>query len=537
MSSKIFKISMVAATVAASFSASAAIYQVHAYQPANGGETFGAAIQSSTENCWLDTDCNEASGPVPFHSANLKIAIEEKQNPEGFNYRNEAPFLLENGYDYLEDGYDGFRKYCDNFLDYSKELCKRWASRQYSAGYATEGSLNNSYAYIEDTAIESARDNVIINQIVDPANNNAIGTYYGDSLKERTQPFGDVVIAGSGVQAKVFSKLPADGKGREDLYVGSVSFSTGNSNDFRSQAAIWTYVDSTLKEFLVASGGSISSRSIPQGSARDVAEVKDDSNNPVGVYAVGYDSNSDEIPLAAVFKINGTTVNKTYVGTYNDDNKYLNSLLTSVNDKGVAIGTVKYREPIDGAYANRLFYVPDVTKSSLGGADFPGDIFFTSANGIAGAINNNSEAVGQVDFERHQESNGGKPRAKRAFIAPLSSTDAKAPLGNKAWYLDDLTYGLSSNNAYRVIDATDINDAGVIAGTAYYCKDGFDSSAIDASCKAGASIVAVKLVPINGKTSSDIQSRPRETTKVERQGAGFGLFALTVLGLIGFRRK
>ncbi|MDA0129154.1 DUF3466 family protein [Vibrio sp. MarTm2] len=528
MSSKIFKISMVAATVAASFSASAAIYQIHAYQPANGGETFGAAIQSSTENCWVDTDCNDAS--ALDHTVDLKIAIEEKQNPEGFNYRNEAPFLLENGYDYLEDDYDGFRRYCDNFLGYSKELCKRWSSRQYSAGYATEGSLNNSYAFIEDTAIESARDNVIINQIVDPANNKAIGTYYGDSLKERTQSFADVTIVDSGVQSKVFSKLEG-----QDLYVGSVSFETSNANDFRSQAAIWT--NSGATQTLIASGGSISSRSIPQGSARDVAEVKDDSNNPVGVYAVGYDSNSDEIPLAAVFKIDGTTVNKTYVDTYNDDNKYLNSLLTSVNDKGVAIGTVKYREPIDGAYANRLFYVPDVTKSSLGGADFPGDIFFTSANGIAGAINNNSEAVGQVDFERHQESNGGKPRAKRAFIAPLSSTDAKAPLGNKAWYLDDLTYGLSSNNAYRVIDATDINDAGVIAGTAYYCAGGFDSSAIDASCKAGASIVAVKLVPMNGKTSSDIQSRPRETTKVERQGAGFGLFALTALGLIGFRRK
>ncbi|KHD23149.1 hypothetical protein NM09_20155 [Vibrio caribbeanicus] len=528
MSSKIFKISMVAATVAASFSASAAIYQIHAYQPANGGETFGAAIQSSTENCWVDTDCNDAS--ALDHTVDLKIAIEEKQNPEGFNYRNEAPFLLENGYDYLEDGYDGFRKYCDNFLDYSKELCKRWANRQFYQGYNTEGSLNNSYAYIEDTAIESARDNVIINQIVDPANNEAIGTYYGDSLKARTQSFADVTIVDSGAQSKVFSKLEG-----QDLYVGSVSFETSNANDFRSQAAIWT--NSGATQTLIASGGSISSRSIPQGSARDVAEVKDDSNNPVGVYAVGYDSNSDEIPLAAVFKIDGTTVNKTYVGTYNDDNKYLNSLLTSVNDKGVAIGTVKYREPIDGAYANHLFYVPDVTKSSLGGADFPGDIFFTSANGIAGAINNNSEAVGQVDFERHQESNGGKPRAKRAFIAPLSSTDAKAPLGNKAWYLDDLTYGLSSNNAYRVIDATDINDAGVIAGTAYYCAGGFDSSAIDASCKAGASIVAVKLVPMNGKTSSDIQSRPRETTKVERQGAGFGLFALTVLGLIGFRRK
>ena len=532
MSSKIFKISMVAATVAASFSASAAIYQIHAYQPANDGETFGSVIQSSSSDCWTDIDdptnpginCNIDI----VHEGEHKIGFEEKQNPEGFNYRNEAPFLLENGYEYLEDGYDGFRKYCDNYLGYSSDLCKKWASRQYSSGYATEGSLNNSLAFIEGTQIQSDKDNVVINQIIDPATDSAIGTYYGDSLKERTQPFADVTVVDTGVQAKVFSKLP-----NQDLYVGSVSFSTSEANDFRSQAAIWTSGGAT--QTLIASGGSVSSRSIPQGSARDVADVTD-AETP-GVYAVGYDANSDEIPVAAVFKINGTSVSKTYVGTYNDDEKYLNSLLTSVNDKGVAIGTVKYRNPIDGAYANRLFYVGDVTKSSLGGSSFSGDIFFASANGLAGAINNNSEVVGQIDFERHQESNGGKPRSKRAFISPLSSDDAKAPLGNKSWYIDDLTYGIASNNAYRVIDATDINDAGVIAGTAYYCAGGFDSSAIDASCSAGASLVAVKLVPVNGATTGDIQSRPRETTKVERQGAGFGIFALTVLGLLGFRRK
>jgi hypothetical protein len=268
-----------------------------------------------------------------------------------------------------------------------------------------------------------------------------------------------------------------------------------------------------------------------------VADVTDPDVTAPGVYAVGYDANSDELPQAAVFKIDGTTVAKVYVSSYSDDDKYLNSLLTSVNDKGVAIGTVKYREPLDGSYANKLFYIGDVTKSSLNASSFPGDIFFTSANGVAGGINNNSEVVGQVDFERHQESNGGKPRSKRAFIAPLSSDDAKAPLGNKAWYIDDLTYGIASNNDYRVIDASDINDAGVISGTAYYCAGGFDSSAIDASCNAGSSLVAVKLVPVNGATTSDIQSRPRETTKVERQGAGFGILSLTLLGLLGFRRK
>ncbi|WP_159656645.1 DUF3466 family protein [Vibrio atypicus] len=522
MSSKIFKISMVAATVAASFSASAALYNVYSYQPANGGETFGSAIapETATASCWT-SDCGQAD---------YKLAYEEKTYQEGFNYRNEAPFLLENGYEYLEDGYDGFRNYCDRYLDYSEQLCKKWASRQYSSGYAQEGSLNNSLAFIEGTQIQSDKDNVIINQIIDPATDSAIGTYYGGSLKERTQPFADVTIVDTGVQAKVFSKLPS-----QDLYVGSVSFTTSDANDFRSQAAIWTGGGAT--QTLITSGGSTSSRSIPQGSARDVADVTDPDVTTPGVYAVGYDANSDELPQAAVFKIDGTTVTKTYVSNYSDDDKYLNSLLTSVNDKGVAIGTVKYREPLDGSYANKLFYVGDVTKSSLSASSFSGDIFFTSANGVAGGINNNSEVVGQVDFERHQESNGGKPRSKRAFIAPISADDAKAPLGNKAWYIDDLTYGIASNNDYRVIDASDINDAGVISGTAYYCAGGFDSSAIDASCNAGSSLVAVKLVPVNGATTSDIQSRPREVTKVERQGAGFGILSLTLLGLLGFRRK
>lgn len=526
MSSNIFKISMVAATVAASFSASAAIYQIHAYQPVNdaSAETFGAAIQSSTLDCWTEgaSDCQVD------HTSELKLGFEEKQVPEGFNYRNEAPFLFEYGYEYLEDGYDGFRSYCDNYLGYSSDLCKRWAHRQYIEGYAQEGSLNNSYGFVEGTAIQNGKDNVIINQLAGVNGDEAIGTYYGGSLRERTKPYPDVSLSANQTQGKVFAKLDALG-----IYVGSVSIPTSNASDFQSQAAIWT--DASAEPILVDPDGSVSSRSIPQGSARDVADVT--GGDIPGIYAVGYDANGDEIPVAAVFKIDGTTVTKRYVGTYNDDEKYLNSVLTSVNDKGVAIGTVKYRNPIDGAYANRLFYVGDVTKTSLGASSFSGEIFFTSANGLAGAINNNSEVVGQIDFERHQESNGGKPRSKRAFISPLSSDDAKAPLGNKSWYIDDLTYGIAANNAYRVIDATDINDAGVIAGTAYYCAGGFDSSAIDASCSAGASLVAVKLVPVNGATTGDIQSRPRETTKVERQGAGFGIFALTVLGLIGFRRK
>ncbi len=525
MSSKIFKISMIAATVAASFSASAAIYNVHMYGPVvdQDAQTFGSAIQESTAglSCW-SSDCSST------HTSAHQIGFEEQLYLQGFEYRNEAPFLFEYGYEFLEDGRDGFEDYCNRYLDYADTLCEKWAYRQYDSGYAKEGSLNNSYAFVESSSspVQGTQDNVVINKI--DISGKALGTYYGGSLENRTKAFDDTTeLVFSGVQSKVFAKTSS----ADDIHVGSVSFSTDNTNDFRSQAAIW--VNGTEK--LITTSGAVNSRSIPQGSARDIADVGGTN------YAVGYNANGDEIPVAAVFNLaTPTSPTTALVNTYTDDEKYLNSLLTSVNDKGIAIGTAKYREANDGAYSNSLFYVPDVTASSLSSKSFSGDIFFKSANGKAGAINNNSEVVGAIDYERHRESNGGKPRAQRAFIAPLSSTDAKAPLGNKAWYLDDLTYGSNAttpNNDFRIIDATDINDAGVIAGTAYYCDGGYDSSAINARCSSGASLVAVKLVPINGATTSDISARPVDKNKVERQGGSIGVWALTILALFGFRRK
>jgi len=77
----------------------------------------------------------------------------------------------------------------------------------------------------------------------------------------------------------------------------------------------------------------------------------------------------------------------------------------------------------------------------------------------------------------------------------------------------------------------------VIAATAYYCAGGFDSTAIDAKCTAGASLAGVKLVPISGRTANDITPRPVTQTTVERQGGSLGILLLTVLGLLGFRRK
>ncbi|MGF1818073.1 DUF3466 family protein, partial [Vibrio splendidus] len=92
-----------------------------------------------------------------------------------------------------------------------------------------------------------------------------------------------------------------------------------------------------------------------------------------------------------------------------------------------------------------------------------------------------------------------------------------------------------------------INDAGVISGTAIKCTvngtaQPYDTTAHNSYCGGAASsaveeVVAVKLVPISGATEEDIQTRSTDTEKVDRQGAGLGWLGLTVLGLLGFRRK
>lgn len=538
MSSKIFKISMIAATVAASFSASAAIYNVHMYGPVvdQDAQTFGSAIQESTAglSCW-SSDCSST------HTSAHQIGFEEQLYLQGFEYRNEAPFLIKNGYRYLDEGRSGFEDYCNRYLDYADTLCEKWAYRQYDSGYAKEGSFNNSYAFVENSSssVQGSQDNVIINQLDEAGL--AVGNYYNGSLKNRSEAYynsteSNLSKGSNGVQSKAFAKLGSS------FIVGSISQETtiSSDQDYTSKAAVWDENGSLLASIDWHGDAKESSRSMPQGSARDVAFVDTNGDDTGDVdYAVGYNANSDGIPVAAVFDLSDLTTDipTKFVYKYTDDDKYLNSLLTSVNDKGIAIGTAKYRQANDGAYSNSLFYVPDVTASSLISKSFSGDIFFKSANGKAGAINTNSEVVGAIDYERHRESNGGKPRAQRAFIAPLSSTHAKAPLGGKAWYLDDLTNGIAANNQYRIIDATDINDAGVIAGTAYYCDGGYDSSAINASCSSGASLVAVKLVPINGATASDISARTVDQNKVERQGGSIGVWALTILALFGFRRK
>ncbi|EEX92337.1 hypothetical protein VIOR3934_01833 [Vibrio orientalis CIP 102891 = ATCC 33934] len=521
MSSKIFKISAVAATVAASFAANAALYNVYKYDDSSAVQTYGVAISPVTDsgqtNCFSDT-CDQQTSA---------IAYEGKRYQEGFQYRDESPFLVNFGFDYIDSGdniYDNFRSYCYNYLGYTDSICENWANSQYTNGYANEvgGDIDNSRAYLENTSV-AGDGNVIVNSI--NAAGKPVGNYQTNS--RRNTAYADSDTFTDGDRSRAWAQYD---DGSNVYTVGSVSTQNGTGADYTSKAAIWK--DGVVNE-LAWDSAAVRDRVMPQGSARDIAQV---SNK---FYAVGYNSDVEERLRASVFSSSdGSTWTSTFVSGFDggdrDLDNYLNSTLTAVSENGVGVGTYKLRDVVsNGAYSNGLFYVSDVANPTA--KVFSGDIFFTGANGLIGGINKYDEVVGSVDFETHREVDG-QPRAQRAFITQLTSK-AQAPLQGKGWYLDNLTYGsnaLASNNDYRIIQAGDINDAGVIAATAYYCEGGYASDAIDASCSGSSKLVAVKLVPV---TDPSITERPVETSTVERSGGTLGFFALTLLGLLGFRRK
>ncbi|MDN3610064.1 DUF3466 family protein [Vibrio ostreicida] len=524
-----FKLSSISLAVMTCFGANAAIYNVYDYQPVvdSSARTYGTAIapEMATADCWSTTTCSQTS---------YNIAFEEQLTEQGFDYREEAPFRYTLGYQLLQEGKTGFETYCSNFLGYNGELCEEWVTNQYTNGYAKESAaFNNSLAYIEGAQIQSSNNNVIVNSLIDA--NNALGTYYGGTLQNRTAFYADAALDTSTYdQSKVWGKLVT---GSNTYYVGSVSKqSTNDTNDYYSYGAVWD--GTTLHTIPWVTNAAEDDRSIPQGSARDLATV-----NSID-YAVGYNADSDQRPVAAVFALSSLgSIPTNFVSRFQNDNGFQSSVLTSINNNGIAIGEVKYATAINKSFANALFYITDPANPNSSYKEFSGSIFFSGANGKAGGINNYDEVVGAIDYDTHKENNGGSPRAQRAFIAPLS-TSGKAPLNNTPRYLDDLTNdGIVSsvNNQYRIIDATDINDAGVISGSAYYCSGGYDTTDINSKCNGGIPgaelIRAVKLVPINGATNSDIQARGVSEEKVDRQGGTLGAVALIVLALFGFRRK
>ncbi|HBH7917259.1 TPA: DUF3466 family protein [Vibrio parahaemolyticus] len=586
-----FKLTAVALMVGTAMNANAALYQVVEVSPENvTTETMhGVAIQQG------DVDNNPDTGK-PFalgcfdkgadcDSKHFKLALETRVTPistgqevDGVSYREEVPFALDSGFYYVQE-YDDFERYCFNERRYS--TCESWASVHWNPWQKEAFNKDftpNALAYVEgdtpntiDSSAYTNEYNNIINSLTkdgEPVGNQSVvdQTVTPPVLKTRNTivaPGVEPQFETDGTTPKVLESRAWKTNGT--FTVGSVSRFANNDNGDHStsKAAIW---DSTGSAFELnwPSGQAQEDERLAQGSMRDLV-VKGST-----VYGVGYNTyDSDNNYMNATVFVGtlakeGSVVDSTWVNKQVDgaqqrisgDTVHTNSRLTDVNANFVAIGEAKrsgaYLMPT-GSAPNRLFVVDDVTKSSVSAFYPTSGIFFSGAGGQMGGINSYNEIVGQLDAEKTREEEG-KPRRKRGFIYPYAqggtvSERAKEIFDGKAWFLDDLTNGANdqsasardisdSNNEFRIINASDINDAGVISATAMKCAGGYDTTAHNSFCSSGEEkIVAVKLKPIPGATKANIQPRSVEEATAERQGAGLGWLALTMLGLFGFRRK
>ncbi|PME33520.1 GlyGly-CTERM sorting domain-containing protein [Vibrio sp. 10N.286.55.E10] len=558
-----FKLTTVAALVFAATNANAALYKVVEVTPSITGasEIFGVAIQpatvSGTESCFT----TGTVGGVACDS--FKLAGETRNTVEAVSYREEVPFAMDAPFQYIQE-FDDFENYCYRELRYS--TCESWAQNRWNDTWSKErNDLThvNAKAFVEGGATFDTR-NTVINSLDDNAqplgvkskgdirNNAMFTTTAGPTGTSETRAW-KAIKASNGTVYNVGSVseefVPTDTSEPDKAYA--------------SKAAIWD--GTTTKEIdWIRSGDAKQGDYFAQGSMRSIVE------SGSGFYGVGYntaDGNGDLQDMnASVFvsdslDLTGATWTTTQIsgaevksGSSNDDARYSNSVATDINDNLFAVGYSKRNGyvPESGSAGNKPFVVTDAKNPTA--TYLSGGIFFGGSSGEAKAVNNFNEFVGQIDAETTREVDGSE-RRHRGFIYPYnvsSSTEARRVdiFNGQAWWLDDLTNDgnvSGENNKFRIIDATDINDAGVISATAIKCTVGgttqpYDTTSHNSYCGGASSnaveeVVAVKLVPIAGATKADIQTRSADSEKVDRQGGSLGWLTLTVLGLLGFRRK
>ncbi|MEZ8859791.1 DUF3466 family protein [Vibrio sp. 10N.247.311.51] len=565
-----FKLTTVAALVFAATNANAALYKVVEVTPSITGasEIFGVAIQPGTASDGtndLALGCFD-SAATNCADSTFKLAGETRDTVEAVSYREEVPFAMDASFRYIQEN-DDFENYCYRELRYS--TCESWADQRWSTWRQEKGDYSylNAQAFVEGL-VEFTTTNTVITALDLDAR--PLG------IKSNGKDIRNTAIATVGAPDDNDSETRAWGSltyNSTTYNVGSIS--TNQTNDegdvFSSKAAIWD--GTTTKEIdWIRSGSAKEGEYLAQGSMRSLTI---DNNE---IYGVGFNTANGSGDLqdmnASVFVSSGldlmTATWETRVvsgaevksGSSSDDARYSNSVLSDINQNLFAVGYSKRNGyvPESGSAGNKIFVVTDASTPTA--TYLSGGIFFGGSSGEAKAVNNFNEFVGQIDAETTREVDGSE-RRHRGFIYPYKSDDVSGTLTerysgvfrSKSWWLDDLTNGANTdgqdysnaNNYFRVIDATDINDAGVISGTAIKCTvngtaQPYDTTAHNSYCGGAASnaveeVVAVKLVPISGATEEDIQTRSTDTEKVERQGGSLGWLALTVLGLLGFRRK
>lgn len=564
MSRITFKRSILASAVLlATQTANAALYQAMEVTPSTGqsyGSAWGVAIQPSTgtDSCFNNSTVGSVNcqnfalaGETRIEKASTGKAV------DGLSYRDEVAFGIDNAFVYVQERND-FERYCYNELLYS--TCNTWADPHWNRWQAEINSTQvaNSIAFIGTGTTGAPIDesqNVIVNSLTSNATPIGINVKTGDVTTYRRNA--NAIQARSTVAPNITDALYTRAWKTDGVYtVGSISRSSNNNEGayFYSKPAIWKNSNGETVELSWPTGTEPNRNNrLAQGSMRDVVE------NGGKLYAVGYSSydTDNHYMQASVFELDNTSnfsnaaswTTKAVSGAESrigGDYIHSNSVVTDVNKNLVALGSAKRAgsRPENGAAGNRLFVIEDVSASTPTANFLTGGIFFTGAGGKAGAINSYNEIVGQVDANDTRE-NDGKPRRKRGFIYPYSANGSDpsrmAIFANKAWLLDDLTNdntATGNNNQFRIIDATDINDAGVISATALKCSGGYDTTAHNSLCSnREETVVAVKLVPIVNATSANIQQRSTEEQASERKGGSFGLGLLMVLGVLGFRRK
>lgn len=572
-----FKLTTVAALVFAATNANAALYQVvEVATPSSitgASETFGVAIQpatvTGTESCFTTGTVGSVA------CGDFKLAGETRNTLEAVSYREEVPFAMDAPFQYIQER-DDFENYCYRELRYS--TCESWADNRWYDTWSKERNdltYVNAKAFVADgtTTFETFESrNTVINSLNEDGK--PLGVKSEGNIRNNAMFTTTAGPTGTS-ETRAWKAITAS---NGTVYnVGSVSeeFEPTDTSEpdkaFASKAAIWDA--SYTKE--LDWGNSVSAREdqyFSQGSMRGIAEV----NNRF--YGVGYntvngngdlrDMNanifvSNEIDFTNAVDLSTVTWENKFIsgaevnsGSSNDDARYSNSVATDINDNLFAVGYSKRNGyvPESGSAGNKIFVVTDASAATPTATYLSGGIFFGGSSGEAKAVNNFNEFVGQIDAETTREVDGSE-RRHRGFIYPYNvstSTDERRVdiFNGQAWWLDDLTNdgnASGDNNKFRIIDASDINDAGVISATAIKCTVGgttqaYDTTAHNSYCGGAASnaveeVVAVKLIPIAGATKADIQTRSADSEKVDRQGGSLGWLTLTVLGLLGFRRK
>jgi hypothetical protein len=206
-----------------------------------------------------------------------------------------------------------------------------------------------------------------------------------------------------------------------------------------------------------------------------------------------------------------------YTSVVNQDD-YFESRANDINDNNIIVGYAT--SFINSRQTDQFFYYDHNTGQTV----HP-DGFFNSSDSEAIAINNNNQIVGSAEVQTDLITD----RRAHGFLYDIDTQTMTD--------LNDLT---ACNSPYRIVEANDINDDGVIVGTALLelaKKDEFGEPMLDGDGNAILEQVtrAVKLVPIAGGSVDDCDGS--EDLTYERKGAGIAWLSLLILGFAGVYRR